>query len=555
MLSARLHHRRCRERDCSIGERCRRLFSGRLAANLSTLYLTQLHRTASSCTSSSPTNCRPPRSDCSAAEPAGPSTPSAGRTPADLAADLADADALVVRSATKVDEQLHRRRAEASGDRPRRHRRRQRRRRRRQRARHPRHERARRQQRQRRRARAGADAVAGPLGAGRRRGDEDAASGKRRSSPAPSCAARRSASPGSAASARKSRSARVRSACDIVAHDPFISETGRGGARRRAADARRAVRARRLHHASTCPSTPETRHLFNATRLAKCKRGIRIINTARGELIDEAALRRAPSSRGHVAGAGARRVRDRAAEGLARWRSCRRSSRRRTSPRRPAKRRSWSASRRPRRCATSCATASSATRSTFPSIAADEMQRLQPCMRLAERLGALVVQLADGRTEAIGVRYYGPLVERATRPASPARRSTGVLRPMLSSGVTVVNARAVAEERGIEIVESQSSRPANFANLHLGQAADERRRALGRRHGVRAGQPAAVAARRRRRRSAARGHVLVIENNDQPGVIGEVGTMLGRHGQHRQFRARARRGGRGRRGQARCHAR
>ena len=48
--------------------------------------------------------------------------------------------------------------------------------------------------------------------------------------------------------------------------------------------------ARRLPHAAPAGRPPETRHLFNAERLARCKKGIRIVNTARGELIDEAAL-------------------------------------------------------------------------------------------------------------------------------------------------------------------------------------------------------------------------------------------------------------------------
>ena len=67
---------------------------------------------------------------------------------------------------------------------------------------------------------------------------------------------------------------------------------------------------------------------------------------------------------------------------------------------------------------------------------------------------------------------------------------------------------------------------------------------MGRRHGLRGRQPAPGAARRRRRRSAARRHgtMLVIRNDDQPGVIGEVGTMLGRHGINiAQLRARPQR--------------
>ena len=84
-------------------------------------------------------------------------------------------------------------------------------------------ERARRQQHQRRRARDGAHPRAGAASARRRRRHEGAASGRRRSSPASSCAARRSASSASAASARKSRPRARAFEMQIVAHDPFIS--------------------------------------------------------------------------------------------------------------------------------------------------------------------------------------------------------------------------------------------------------------------------------------------------------------------------------------------
>ena len=107
----------------------------------------------------------------------------------------------------------------------------------------------------------------------------------------------------------------------------------------------------------------------------------------------------------------------------------------------------------------------------------------------------------------------------------------GLFKPILSSGVTLVNARSVAAERGIEVVESRSTRPRNYTEPDLGEAADERRRTLGRRRGLRA---------RRRRgwccvdgvavEAPLEGTMIVICNNDQPGVIGDVGTILGRHG-------------------------
>ena len=107
----------------------------------------------------------------------------------------------------------------------------------------------------------------------------------------------------------------------------------------------------------------------------------------------------------------------------------------------------------------------------------------------------------------------------------------GLFKPILSSGVTLVNARQVAAERGIEVVESRSTRPRNYTSLISVKLQT---------------QPTASAGSRARSSSAAsprlvlvdgvaveaplEGTMIVICNNDQPGVIGDVGTILGRHG-------------------------
>ena len=271
---------------------------------------------------------------------------------------------------------------------------------------------------------------------------------------------------------------------EIVAHDPFISEHVAGIARHSRSLTLDELCATADYITLHIPATPETRHLFNATRLAKCKRGIRIVNTARGELIDEGALADAIES-GQVAGAGLD-----------------------VFEVEPPK--EWRLAQLPQVVATPHIAASTAEAQelvgletaaavrdflregvirnavNFPAIAAEEMLRLQPFLTLAEQLGALVVQLAEGRTTGISVRLYGPLVGSNSGLIASAAVA-GVLRPMLSSNVTIVNARDVAEERGIEIVESHSSRAARLREHHLGQAAHERRRALARRHGLRAG--------------------------------------------------------------------
>ena len=75
----------------------------------------------------------------------------------------------------------------------------------------------------------------------------------------------------------------------VIAHDPFIRRTSRAicGIELVSLDD---LCARADYLSLHMPATPQTRHIFNAERLAQCKKGLRIINTARGELIDEAAL-------------------------------------------------------------------------------------------------------------------------------------------------------------------------------------------------------------------------------------------------------------------------
>ena len=275
------------------------------------------------------------------------------------------------------------------------------------------------------------------------------------------------------------------------------------------------------------PATPETRHVFDAERLAKCKPTARIINTARGELIDEAALAAAIKA-GTIAGAGldvfeTEPPKDSVLTGL------------------------------PQVVATPHIAASTveaqeqvgletaaAVRDflldgvirnavNFPAVPTEEMAKVRPFMILAERMGALASQLADGRTHSIGIRHYGPLVS-ANAGLLASSMIAGVLRPMLSSTVTVVNARALAEGRGIEIVESKSSRPRDFANLlSIKLQTSEGERWI---EGTvfEPGSPRLSMLEGVDVEAPLEGVVLVLQNNDQPGVIGGVGSVLGKYG-------------------------
>lgn len=312
----------------------------------------------------------------------------------------------------------------------------------------------------------------------------------------------------------------------VVAHDPYISK-----------DIARGLGVELLSLDDLCaeadyltlhlPSTAETKHLFDSARFARCKPGIRIVNTARGELIDEDALRRAIED-GIVAGAGLDVFEK--------------------EP--PA---DWALAQLPQVVATPHIAASTEeaqelvgteTAATvrdflrdgivrnavnFPSVHPDELQRLQPWIRLADQLGGLASQLGTARIEELGVRYYGGLVESRGVDVLAASAAAGVLRPILSSGVSIVNARAVARDRGIDIVESRSSRPRDYTSLlSIKLHTDTGERWV---EGTVFGPNnlRLVAVKGVSVEAPLGGTMLIIANDDQPGVIGEVGTILGRH--------------------------
>jgi len=313
----------------------------------------------------------------------------------------------------------------------------------------------------------------------------------------------------------------------IIAHDPYIAKDVAAGLHVELLSLDEVCAAAdflTLH----LPSTPETRHLFNDERFSKCKPGLRLINTARGELVDEAALRRA-IEQGIIAGAGLDVFE--------------------TEP--PA---DWSLARLPQVIATPHIAASTEeaqelvgteTAATvrdflrdgmvrnavnFPSIHPDELQRLQPWIRLADQLGSLAAQMGTARIEGLGVRYYGALAESRGVEVLAASAAAGVLRPILSSGVSIVNARAAARARGIDIVESRSTRSRHFTSLvsiKLQTDADERWV-----EGTvfEPNSPRLVSVCGVEVEAPLGGTMLLIANDDQPGVIGEVGTILGRHG-------------------------
>jgi D-3-phosphoglycerate dehydrogenase len=275
------------------------------------------------------------------------------------------------------------------------------------------------------------------------------------------------------------------------------------------------------------PSTPQTKGLVNAERLARSRKGIRIVNTARGDLIDEAALADAIES-GQVGGAALdvfqkEPTMDHRLQMLPQVVA---------SPH-------IAASTREGQELVGVETVSALrdflktgvirNAVNFPSVPPEEFARLQPFVALAERLGTVIAQMSDGGALSIGVRYYGELAEARTEMIVNAVL-TGFFKPILSSAVTMVNARTVAAERGIEVVESRSTRTRDYTSLisvKLQTSAGER---LVEGAVIQRKWPRLVLLDGIRVEAPLEGTMVVICNTDQPGVIGQIGTILGQHG-------------------------
>jgi D-3-phosphoglycerate dehydrogenase / 2-oxoglutarate reductase len=311
----------------------------------------------------------------------------------------------------------------------------------------------------------------------------------------------------------------------IIAHDPFISEDVAGdlGVELVSLDD---LFARSDFLSLHMPSTPTTKNIVNAERLAKAKKGIRIINTARGDLIDESALADAIES-GHVGGA--------ALDVFQKEPTV--DHRLQTLPQVVATPHIAASTREGQELVgmETMAALRDFLRDgiirnavNFPSVSAEEFNRLKPFLDLGERLGHFIAQMNEGRVKALGVRYYGELAAGRTDMIANTVL-VGLFKPMLEAGVTPVNARNVAHERGIEIIESRSTRSRNYTSLlsvklHTPEGERWVEGAVFERTIPRLVLLDGISVE-----APLEGTLIVIRNTDQPGVIGAIGTILGQH--------------------------
>jgi D-3-phosphoglycerate dehydrogenase / 2-oxoglutarate reductase len=274
------------------------------------------------------------------------------------------------------------------------------------------------------------------------------------------------------------------------------------------------------------PGTAETANLISAATIAQMKDGVRIVNCARGGIVNEADLCEALRS-GKVAGAAldvfAREpLTDSPLFGLSNFIS---------TPH-------LAASSEEAQEAVALEIAQQVidylqkglvrNAVNAPSIPAELLRTLQPYLALGEKLGSLAAQLSEGRLHEIRLDYRGDIAALDCAPLT-AVTVKGAL-ALTRDAVSMVNALPICRSTGIRVVESKSTEPTDFVGLISVALVTDRRRTevagtvLGRQN------PRLVEIDGFRLEAQLEGLLLVYSNLDVPGVIGRIGTLLGRHG-------------------------
>jgi D-3-phosphoglycerate dehydrogenase len=274
------------------------------------------------------------------------------------------------------------------------------------------------------------------------------------------------------------------------------------------------------------PLTPETKHMLDTRRLGLCKKGVRIVNCARGGLIDEAALKTALES-GQVAAAaldvyeiepppadfplrdlanivftphlGASTAEAQENVGIEIAQAIR------------------------------AALLEGEIRNAvnMPSIDAKTFAIVKPYLTLGDKLGRFAAQLAPNRNDRIVITYGGKAVELPTDAVTRAVL-TGFLKHAGGEEVNSVNVRSMAATIGLEVEEVKSSEQTDFNEwLHVAVWSSNSKVSIGGTFFGAKNEPRIVRVNSQPVEVTPSGAVLLLENKDRPGIVGHIGTLLG----------------------------
>ena len=310
----------------------------------------------------------------------------------------------------------------------------------------------------------------------------------------------------------------------VVAYDPFLSQeraVEMGVEKVELDDLLTRADFITLH----TPLTDKTRNILNKEALAKAKKGVMIVNCARGGLVDEAALREGLDS-GHIGGAAfdvfvTEPAKENPLFGAPNFIA---------TPHLGASTNEAQenvALQVAEQMADYLLTGAVTNALNSPSVSAEDAPKLKPYVSLAEKLGAFAGQMIDAGLKSIEIAYEGDVAKLNVKPLTAAALA-GVLRPMLAE-INMVSAPAVARDRGIAITESRLENSRTYDSLlRITVVSDSGSRAFA--GTVIAGVPRVVEVKSMEMDAPFAPAMLYVNNQDKPGFVGRLGTLLAEAG-------------------------
>jgi D-3-phosphoglycerate dehydrogenase / 2-oxoglutarate reductase len=308
----------------------------------------------------------------------------------------------------------------------------------------------------------------------------------------------------------------------VIAYDPFLSAE-------RAVDigiekvSLDALLARADFITLHTPLTEATENLIDSYAIAKMKRGVRLVNCARGGLVVEGDLAAALDS-GHVAGAAI----DVFVEEPAVMNPLFGRDNVVATPHLGAattEAQENVALEIAEQMADFLLTGAVSNAVNMPSLTAEEAKRLNPYMKLAEQLGSFAGQLTETGITSVAVEYEGAVAELNVKPLT-AIALTGLLSPQLAA-VNMVNASVICRERDIRVSETRRAEPVDYQTLIRVVVTTERRTREVSGTLFAGSKPRIVSVEDIALEAELGGNMLFVRNYDKPGFIGALGNALG----------------------------
>jgi D-3-phosphoglycerate dehydrogenase len=311
----------------------------------------------------------------------------------------------------------------------------------------------------------------------------------------------------------------------VIAYDPFLSEerADKLGVEKVELDA---LLGRADFITLHVPLTDKTRNVLSKENIAKTKKGVRIINCARGGLVDEAALAEAIRS-GHVAGAGfdvfaTEPATDSPLFGLENVVVTPHLGASTTEAQENV------ALQVAEQMSDYLLTGAVANALNMPSVTAEEAKVMGPWVKLAGHLGAFIGQMTDEPIKAINILYNGHVAQMNTA-ALNAAAIAGVMKAT-NPDVNMVSAPVLAQERGVDVATTTQGKTGVFdAYIKMTVVTAERERSIA---GTvfSDGKPRFIQIKGITIDAEIGEHMLYTTNHDTPGVIGALGQTLGSNG-------------------------